>query len=129
MSNIKPKRIVLHGCYSATNIDLKIKDRKGNYMKGEHDVFVLTKADKKGFVKVKTITSIENANTGTYQYSSMNNVKTGHIIPIPIKELNSERLCGIHRKPIWIHKSKLYKPNNKFKYPINYDFLINIDKK
>ena len=129
MNSNKPKRIVLHGCYSASNYDLKIKDHNGNYMKGEHDVFVMSKPDNKGFVKVKTITSIENANTETYQYTSMNNVKAGLIIPIPLKELNSERLCGIHRKPICIHKSKLHKSKNNFKYPINYNSLINIDKR
>ena len=52
MDKIKPKRIVKHGCYSASNRDLKIKDRNGQLMNGEHDVFVLSKASKTGMVKV-----------------------------------------------------------------------------
>lgn len=125
----KSKRIVKHGCYRAKNIDLKIRDRKGALMKGEHDVFVLTKASKKGFVKVKTITSIENDNTGTYQYGSMENIKRGRVVAIPLKEMNSNKLSGIHRKPIWIHKSKLFKSKNDFKYPLSFDSVINIDKR
>lgn len=125
----KPKRIVKHGCYSASNKDLGIKDRNGKLMEGSHDVFVVSKASRKGFVKVKTITSLENKNTGTIQYNSLLNIKNGRIVAIPDKELNSDRLSGVHRKPVWIHKSKLFKSKFGFKYPRKYNSLINIDKR
>ena len=124
MCNNKPKRIVKHGCYSASNSDLGICDRSGNLMKGEHDVFVISKIDLKGYVKVKTITSLENDNTGTIQKSGLMNIKKGIIIPIPDKELNSNKLSGIHCKSILIHKSKLFKPNHNFKYPSKYKSII-----
>ena len=60
MNKEKPKRIVLHGCYSAKNSDLGIRDRKGKLMNGEHDVFVVKFSKDKKRVKVKTITSLEN---------------------------------------------------------------------
>lgn len=94
MNKEKPKRIVIHGCYSALNSDLGIRDKKGKIMKGEHDVFVIAKASKRGYVIVKTITSIENSNTGTFQQKSIEFVKIGRIIPIPIKDINSKKLCG-----------------------------------
>lgn len=47
MNKEKPKRIVLHGCYSVKNSDLGIRDRKGKLMNGEHDVFVVNLAKTK----------------------------------------------------------------------------------
>ena len=132
MSKEKPKRIVLHGCYSASNADLGIKDKNGILMKGEHDVFVMTKSDKNGFVKVKTITSLENVKsngTKSFHENALDDVKNGIIIPIPIKEMNAPKLSGVNRKPFWIHKNKLYKPNRGFKYPTAYSTLLIIDKK
>ena len=129
MSNIKPKRIVKHGCYSATNHDLKIRDRNGKLMNGEHDVFVVSKSSKKGFVKVKTITSLENSNTGTFHRSALKDVKRGKIVPIPDNLIKSKKLSGINRKPIWILKSKLKKANRGFKYPLIYNNVISKDSK
>ena len=125
----KPKRIVKHGCYSASNKDLGIKDKNGKLMEGKHDVFVVSKASKKGFVKVKTITSLENVNNGMFHNSALNDVKKGKIIPIPVKLLNSSRLSGINRKPIWIHKSKLNKSKYGFKYPLTYNAVVSKDSK
>lgn len=127
MSQQKAKRIRKHGCYSASNVDLRIKDKSGKLMKGEHDVFVMTRASKKGFVKVKTVTSLENIKkdgTREFHNSALNDVRNGKIIPIPSKQLNSNKLSGINRQSIWIHKSKLRVANNKFKYPSRYDNLI-----
>ncbi|MBR2506654.1 MAG: hypothetical protein IKB70_07035 [Bacilli bacterium] len=127
MSKIKPKRIVKHGCYSASNKDLKIKDRAGKPMKGEHDVFVVSKSSKKGYVKVKTITSLENVKkdgTSEFHNSALSDVKSGKIIPIPDKQINSQKLSGIYKKGIWIHKSKLFKSNRNFKFPKKYKSLI-----
>lgn len=127
MSNEKPKRIVLHGCYSATNEDLGIRDRNGKLMKGEHDVFVVSKSTKDGFVKVKTITSLENVRkdgSSSFHESALEDIKKGIIIPIPIKDLNSAKLSGINLKSIWIHKSKLRKKNHNFKYPKRYISII-----
>ena len=129
IQNIKPKRIVIHGCYSASNHDLRIKDKYGRFMKGSHDVFVISKSSKNGFVKVKTITSLENENSDTYKQSTLSNVKKGRIIPIPNNELKSNKLSGIHLKPILIHKSKLFKSKHNFKYPSRYNSLISIDKR
>ena len=64
MSIDKPKRIVKHGCYTVSNRDLRIRDRNGRLMNGNHEVFVVSKSSKKGFVKVKTITSVENVDGG-----------------------------------------------------------------
>lgn len=127
MSKIKPKRIVKHGCYSVSNKDLKIRDKKGNLMNGEHDVFVVTKASKEGFVKVKTITSLENVKkdgTREFHNSALQDVKSGRIIPIPDKQINSQKLSGVSKKGIWIHKSKLFKKNRNFKFPKKYKSII-----
>ncbi|MBQ6921336.1 MAG: hypothetical protein IJQ72_05545 [Bacilli bacterium] len=127
MSKQKPKRIIKYGCYSASNKDLKIKDREGNLMNGEHDVFVVTKSSNKGFVKVKTITSLENIRKdGTHHFheSALEDVKSGKIIPIPNNQINSKKLSGINRKGIWIKKSKLFVQNNKFKFPKKYKNII-----
>ena len=132
MSKEKPKRIVKHGCYSATNADLGIRDKNGMLMPGEHDVFVMTTPDCNGFVIVKTVTSLENIKkdgTRSFHLSALNNVKSGLIVPIPDKELGTDKLSGIHRKPIKIHQSLLFKPKNKYKYPIKYDNLISENKK
>ncbi len=127
MSKIKPKRIVKYGCYSASNFDLRIKDRNGKLMNGEHDVFVVSKENKYGFVKVKTITSLENIQkdgNSTFHNSALKQVKSGEIIPIPDKEINSRKLSGINTKGIWIHKSKLFGPNNNFIFPKRYKHII-----
>ena len=129
MSNIKPKRIVLHGCYSASNRDLKIKDRDGNYMKGCHDVFVMCKPNKKGFVKVKTITSLENANSKTFHNSALLDVKNGIIIPIPDKLINATRLSGVNMESITIHVSKLHNSKRNFKYPAIYNDILSKNHK
>ena len=132
MSKEKPKRIVKHGCYSALNADLGIRDRYGKLMKGEHDVFVIKNADRDGFVIVKTITSLENIKKDgaiSFHLSALNNVKKGLIIPIPDKEIGANKLSGIHRKPIRIHKRLLFKSKNKYKYPKDYDNLIAKNKK
>lgn len=127
MSKIKPKRIVKHGCYSASNKDLRIKDRNGKLMGGEHDVFVVSKPSAKGFVKVKTITSLENVRkdgTSKFHDSALSDVKSGKIIPIPDKQINSKKLSGIYKKGIWIHKSKLFKKNHNLKFPKKYKTII-----
>lgn len=129
MSKMKPKRIVKHGCYSASNRDLRIHDKHGKLMNGEHDVFVMTKASKNGFVKVKTITSLENNKTGTFHESALKDVKKGKIIPIPDRIIKSTKLSGVNRKPIWIHKNKLFKANRGFKYPADYNGIISKDSK
>ena len=59
----------------------------------------------------------------------MNNVKNGRVVPIPLKDMNSRKLSGVHRKPIWIHKSKLFKSKKGFKYPLKYNSLINTNKR
>ena len=126
MSKTKAKRIVKHGCYSVSNKDLKIKDKKSNYMNGEHDVFIM-KILKKGYVIVKVITSLENIKSNgerTFHGQSLNAVREGKIIPIPAKKLNSNKLSGINQKRIKLHKSKLFKPNRNFKYPRDYDSII-----
>lgn len=64
-----------HGCYSASNKDLKIRDQQGRLMKGEHDVFVTSNVAKNGFVIVKTITSLENNKTGGFHNSALADVK------------------------------------------------------
>lgn len=127
MSKQKPKRIVKHGCYSASNADLGIRDKKGKLMNGEHDVFVMTKASKKGYVKVKTVTSLESVKKNgerIFYAPALDEVRKGIIIPIPAKKLNSDRLSGINNKGFWIHKSKLFKPNRSFKFPKKYESLI-----
>ncbi len=124
MSNQKPVVIKKHGCYSASNKDLKIRDQQGRLMKGEHDVFVTSNVAKNGFVIVKTITSLENNKTGGFHNTALADVKKGLIIPIPDKEINSKKLSGIVKKGIKIHKSKLYKQNHNFKYPKKYESLI-----
>ena len=127
MSNQKPKRIVKHGCYSATNKDLGIRDKHGKLMKGEHVVFVMKNASEKGFVIVKTISSLENIKKDgvrEFHNSALSDVRSGKIIPIPSKDINSKKLSGINRRGIKIHKSKLHVSNNGFKYPIKYDELI-----
>ena len=128
-NNIKIKK---YRCYSAKNRDLGIRDRNGMLMNGEHDVFVLTRVKRNGFVKVKTITSLENIkNTGerTFHQGSLEGVRNGTIIPIPPLAINSTKLSGINRKPIWIHKSKLKAPNRHFIYPRRYHSLIKEDSK
>ena len=115
----KPRKIVMHGCYSASNRDLGIKDKSGRIMNGYHDVFVVSKATKEGFVKVKTITSIESPsklgekrkfkNTKKDLVSSMYD---GTIIVIPNKYLNTPKLSGIYTKGIWISRCKL--KDNKY---------------
>ena len=127
MSKEKPKRIVKHGCYSASNADLGIRDRYGKLMKGEHDVFVMSRINKNGFVKVKTITSLENVRQSgkrTFHESALGDVRKGIVIPIPIKKMNSFKLSGVHRKPIKIHKTKLFMSKKRYKYPSDYDSLI-----
>lgn len=127
MSKEKPKRINVHGCYSVSNIDLGIKDKKGNLMKGEHDVFVMTKPDINGYVVVYTITSLENVKkdgSREFHNTALLDVKNGIIIPIPDKEIGSKKLSGINKRPIIVHISKLFKPNNKFVFPIKYASLL-----
>ena len=127
MSYIKPKRIVLHGCYSASNKDLGIKNRNGELMGGEHDVFAMTRSDNDGYVYVKTITSLENVKKDgsiAFHLSALKAVKVGLIIPIPDKQLNASKLSGVHMKSIKIHKSKLHMPNNQFKYPKRYNSIL-----
>ena len=132
MEKQKVKLIRVHGCYSALNSDLGIKDRTGKLMNGEHDVFVMGKVNKYGYVKVKTITSLENIKqngTRTFHEGALEDVRNGIIIPIPLEQMNSLKLSGINRKPIWIHKSKLHKSNNQYKYPSDYNSLISKDYK
>ena len=127
MNKEKPKRIVIHGCYSALNSDLGIRDRKGNLMQGEHDVFVVKISNDGKRVKVKTITSLENIRkdgTRSFHAQSLDAVRNGDIIPIPIKKLNSTKLSGINIKGFWISKSKLRKPKRNFKYPSEYNNII-----
>ena len=127
MSTQKPKRINKHGCYSVSNKDLRIKDKHGKTMKGEHDVFVMTRILKNGFVIVKTITSLENIKkdgSREFHNSALKDVRNGKVIPIPCKQIGSNKLSGVNRQPIKVHKSKLRVANNRFKYPIKYDGLI-----
>ena len=120
-------RVYKHGFYKATNHDLKIRNRYGKLMAGSHHVVVMSKQSKKGFVKVKTITSLENVkNDGTCSFhdGALKAVKDGEIIPIPLKDFKTDKFNGIYKKPIWIHKSKLMKPERKYKYPKKYHSLI-----
>lgn len=122
MIEIKPKRIVFHGCYSAKNEDLGIRDKNGSLMKGMHDVFVVSKCTKDGFVMVKTVTSLENVKkdgSSSFHESALNDIKKGRIIPIPLKTLNSKKLSGVNTKGIWIHKSKLWKSIHDLNTPKN----------
>ena len=130
MNKEKPKRIVIHGCYSVSNSDLGIRDRKGRLMNGEHSVFVIKKSKDKKRVKVKTVTSLENISIDgvrSFHRSALDSVRRGEIIVIPNNVLKTNKLSGIHRRGIWISIDALYKSKYPFKFPKEYEAIISSD--
>ena len=52
---------------------------------------------------------VKQSGKRTFHESALGDVRKGIVIPIPIKKMNSFKLSGVHRKPIKIHKTKLFK--------------------
>ena len=124
----KPKRVLLHGSYYATDKDLGINSEVGG-----HDVFVIKFNKKRDRVKVKTVTSIERNSLENGQRVFKKNKKntnypdlihSGRIIVMPKRDLNTDRLSGINNKGIWISKNKLMKSKFKLKYPKRFHQII-----
>lgn len=77
---------------------------------------------------MKTITSLENVKkdgTRSFHNQSLDAVSNGVVIPIPINILNSPKLSSINVIGFWVNKEVLTKSKHNFKYPIDYDNLIN----
>ena len=124
----KPKRIRIHGCYFATDDDLKIGDGHNG-----HDVFVIKESKDKRRVKVKTITSIERKELENGKRVFKKNKKgtnyveqiyDGIIIIMSKRDLKTRLLSGVNNKGIWISKKKLYTSKFKLKYPKRYHSVI-----
>ena len=93
---------------------------------GGHNVLVTWVNPFKKICRVKTITSIERFINGTNYVpkGTLNLMKEGKILPIPINELNSKHYSGIYQNSVVISTNKLIKSNNNMIYPRRYKKLI-----
>lgn len=118
----KPQTFSLKGVanvdeiYYAMDSDLGIKQRygkNGKPMPSGHAVLLMSK-DKKGNCEVKTITTIaRNNKTNSIKQSSLDDIITGKVIPIPNRQLGSTHLCGVRQDSKVIKDSKLLVTTNK----------------
>ncbi|MCR5461858.1 MAG: hypothetical protein K6E87_02205 [bacterium] len=77
---------------------------------------------------VRTITSLDKFNKKTNKYEFVNDkideVRSGEIIVVPNKDVNSDILTGIYRRPIKVKFRNLEATDKKLIYPKKYHNII-----
>ena len=113
-------KVKLNKVYWVSNSDLRINHNGG------HNVLVIWVNPFKKICRVKTITSIERFSNGKnfIPSATINLMKTGKILPIPINELNSRHYSGIHQDSVVISTDKLVNSYNNMIYPKRYKKFI-----
>lgn len=106
--------------YWVSNDDLNINHNGG------HNVLVTWVNPFRKICRVKTITSIERFMNGKNIIPSgtINLMKTGKLLPIPIDELNSSHYSGVYQESKVISTSKLRHSRDNMIYPKRYKKFI-----
>ena len=112
----KPNKI-----FRASANDLKIKNTTK-----PHDVIVLSVNKKYKTARVKTITSLEFEDNGKFRFDNekLDKVRSGEIVVVPKKELNTHKLCGINNNVKTIKVEKLYTSTTGSKFPKRFKDVI-----
>lgn len=96
-----------------------------------HDVIVVSVNKRRKSCRVKTITSLEQTVTDrngnsfqAFKTYKLNDVRNGKIIVIPIKDINTHHLSGVHNDAKTIKINKLYLSTSGTKFPRRYRNII-----
>lgn len=111
--------------YRADAIDLGLTNTNK-----PHDVIVISVNKRRKKCKVKTITSLERMINGKMRFlhSKLDDLRSGRIIAIPIKDINTNHLSGVNNDILTIKTNKMYLSTTGTKFPRRYKYIIGSKK-
>lgn len=117
----------VNGVYFAYDNHLKVGSRSST---NGHQVIVTSINKKSKTANVKTITSLEDYDRRNHRWvfrqNKLNDVKKGNILVIPMNQIKTNHLSGVHHNTRKIKLNQLHYKNRKSrtKYPKRYSKLI-----